>query len=210
MAEEYQLPSQSGKQIVIDDAQSLAVLRGIDKNFSGVIKTDEDYFRTVFYFRAAGLKEDIKNKPEYKKYEGLFDNKENVDLLFKCLFSDSKRIDEMLNLDDKYIPLSIAFTFMQNDVLYSKYEDETPHNNMFVQKMAKINILKPYLDSKIFKDTYYEVYGNDTFALLVLQKVRQKMAQKHMNPKNNSDMRNTNNTFVKNKRFTARDFGRYE
>ena len=43
MAERYDLPSQTGVPIVIEDKQSLEVLRSVDPNFSGLIKTDEDF-----------------------------------------------------------------------------------------------------------------------------------------------------------------------
>lgn len=152
MSEKYELPSIRGTPIVMNDEASLTILRGIDKDFSGVIKTDEDYHRAVFYFRAAGLKEDIQKHPEYKKYDGLFEKKENIDFLFDCIHADGKRIDEMLALDDKYIALSTAFMITQNDALYEKYEDEGSSNNKAVQTISKMSVWKPYLDSKVFAD----------------------------------------------------------
>lgn len=164
--------------IVIEDKQSLEVLRSVDPNFSGLIKTDEDYLKAVFYFRAAGLREDIKSNPKYKVYEHLFDDQKSVDSFFKCVHADGQRVDEMLALDEKYIPLSTAFMFVQNDVLYAKYEDEGSNNNKAVQNMSKINVLKPYLDSEIFKETYNAYTYEDESAVAVLQKVRERLAQK--------------------------------
>ena len=162
MSEPYLEPSQAGKPIVMDDAQSLAVLRAaIDKDFTGVIETDKDYWRTVFYFRAIGLKNDLEAEkeahPEYAKYALHFSSKKSIDRLFECVWIDSAKHEELLEMDEKYDALYAALLIGRNDCLYEKYRDDTCNNNYKVQFLAKIEILKPYLNSDVFKQTFFEV-----------------------------------------------------